>query len=260
MLKNCLVAVVGPTGSGKTALATEIAKKFNGVIISADSRQVYRGLNAGTNKEGVPCRYHGLTARCVDGVPQLLVDVTGDGTNFTLSDWLSKARAALATIWNKKQLPVVTGGTGLYVTALLEGYVPGLGRYAKRKQPADFASLTITPKVSRRLLLERAIRRVEKNFDLVIEEVKGLLAGGVDRSWIERIGLDYSAALKYYDGSLDRTQALSIAKTANKAFIRRQLTWWRHHGNVHQITSLGAAEKLITVFINQNHCNQKEKR
>src|SRR3989344_2299248 len=93
-----LLAVVGPTGSGKTKLAVKLAKKFNGVIVSADSRQVYRGLDIGTNKEGVPGKWGNYQARIVDGIPQLLVDVVEPGDRFTVADWLTLAQTMVRDV------------------------------------------------------------------------------------------------------------------------------------------------------------------
>lgn len=136
MMKNNkpqVIAIVGPTGSGKTKLAIKIAKKYNGVIVSADSRQVYKGLDIGTNKEGVPGEYIGEVARFVDGVPQLLIDVADPGSKFTLYDWLLEARRLVKLVSSQGQLPIIVGGTGLYVSALLSNWELGATDLVLRK-------------------------------------------------------------------------------------------------------------------------------
>ena len=105
-----LVAIVGPTASGKTALARELTLRFDGEIIGADSRQVYRGMDVGTAKEDT------------SPVAQHLVDITEAGQPFSLGDWLDRARETLAEVWSRGKLPFIAGGTGQYVWALLEGW------------------------------------------------------------------------------------------------------------------------------------------
>ena len=107
-----IIVIVGPTASGKTGWGVEIAKKFNGEIISADSRQVYRRLDIGTGKDSGEygkVRYH-------------LIDICEPGEKFTLFDWLKLARRTIKDIFERGKLPVVVGGTGLYVQALCEGF------------------------------------------------------------------------------------------------------------------------------------------
>lgn len=131
--KPQVVAVVGPSGSGKTSLAIEIAKRCNGIIISADSRQVYKGLDVGTNKEGAPGEYLGESARILRNIPQLLIDVVEPGVNFSLYDWLLKARRLVTLISKEGKLPIIVGGTGLYVSALLSNWVLGATDFVLRK-------------------------------------------------------------------------------------------------------------------------------
>ncbi|MEK7202180.1 MAG: isopentenyl transferase family protein [Patescibacteria group bacterium] len=244
-----LIAVVGPTGSGKTKLAVELAKKFNGVIISADSRQVYRGLDIGTNKEGKVGKWGQYQARIVDGVPQLLIDIVDPGELFTLNDWLSKARYLLEQIWDQGQLPIVVGGTGLYVTALLEGYQPGGGRFAKNNQPIDFKSLILMPDVDREVLNQKSDARFVSIFDALVAETEKLLSSGVSGDWLDKIGLDYRYAVYHIRGQLSREEAIEQFQAASRAYIRRQLTWWRHHGQPQEVENQSTAKKLIKQFL-----------
>lgn len=108
--KNAILIIVGPTASGKSSLAVRLAKKINGEIISADSRQVYRGLNIGTGK---------ITKREMDGVPHYLLDVADPEKQFTASDFVRLARQAIEHIRKRKKLPIIVGGTGFYIDALV---------------------------------------------------------------------------------------------------------------------------------------------
>lgn len=108
-----LIAIVGATATGKTALAIALAHALGGEIVNADSRQVYRGMDIGTAK---PERAEQAA------VPHHLIDVADPGDSFTLARFLDLANAALADIWSRARLPIVVGGTGQYVWALLEGW------------------------------------------------------------------------------------------------------------------------------------------
>ncbi len=110
------VILLGPTGSGKTALSLELGERFGGEIVSCDSVAVYRGMELGTAKPTVAER-----ARA----PHHLIDVTTPDRPFTAGEYSRRARAALSEISGCGRLPIVTGGTGLYLRALTEGLFAG---------------------------------------------------------------------------------------------------------------------------------------
>lgn len=110
-----LVVIVGPTASGKTRLAVALARVFHGEIVGADSRQVYRGFTIGTGK-----------AREVDlgGVAHHLIDVVEPEELFTLVDYIMLAEQAIEGVYGRGKLPLVVGGTGLYIRGVCDGLVP----------------------------------------------------------------------------------------------------------------------------------------
>jgi len=116
------VLLLGPTGSGKTALSLELAQRFGGEIVSCDSVAVYRGMNLGTAKTTLDER-----AR----VPHHLIDVAEPDQPFTAGEYSRSARAALREISARGRLPIVTGGTGLYLRALTDGLFAGPERQTK---------------------------------------------------------------------------------------------------------------------------------
>ncbi|MGZ5497542.1 MAG: tRNA (adenosine(37)-N6)-dimethylallyltransferase MiaA [Candidatus Aminicenantales bacterium] len=114
-----LVIVLGPTAVGKSRVAVDLALRFGGEVISGDSIQVYRGFDIGTDKTGPEARR---------GVPHHLIDIVGPEVQYTAADFVRDALDAARGIAARGRLPIVAGGTGLYIKALVDGLFPGPGR------------------------------------------------------------------------------------------------------------------------------------
>ncbi|MBS7017471.1 tRNA (adenosine(37)-N6)-dimethylallyltransferase MiaA, partial [Streptococcus sp.] len=112
-MKTKLIVVAGPTAVGKTALGIELAQRFNGEIISGDSQQVYRQLNIGTAK---------ATPQEQAAAVHHLIDVRDVNESYSAYDFVTEAQVAITDIVNRGKLPIIVGGTGLYLQSLLEGY------------------------------------------------------------------------------------------------------------------------------------------
>ena len=137
MPKRKIIVVLGATASGKSKIALDLAKKFNGFLISADSRQIYKRMDIGTNKDELT---FSNGQYFVDGVPEFLVNAVEPDESFTLDDWLISAKALLSVgnVGNGKResgrlindscfrlhdkTPIVVGGTGLYISALVDNF------------------------------------------------------------------------------------------------------------------------------------------
>jgi len=111
--KKPLVSILGPTASGKTDLSIEIAKRFNGEVISADSRQVYKYMDIGTAK---------ITQAEMQGIKHHMLDVVDPSSEFTLADYKRKGIKAINEVHLRQKLPILCGGTGLYFNAIIENY------------------------------------------------------------------------------------------------------------------------------------------
>jgi len=146
---NVLV-ILGPTASGKTALAVKLADKFKGEIISADSRQVYKGMDIGTGKD--------LGEYFVDGkkIKHHLIDVADPKEIFTLADYQKQAFTAIDDVLNEKKLPILVGGSGLYLEAVVDNYLLSESKPSFEKRD-EYESLTLKE-------LQDRIKKINKKF------------------------------------------------------------------------------------------------
>ena len=112
-MKPKVIAVVGPTASGKTKLAIELAHKFNGEVVSADSRLVYKGFDIASAKPTMEER---------EGIPHHLIDIVEPESNYSAGNYVEDAKRAIEDILSRNKTPIVAGGTGLYFRVLLEHY------------------------------------------------------------------------------------------------------------------------------------------
>lgn len=120
-----IIVMLGPTAMGKSDLAVFLAKKFSGEVVSADSRQVYKGLDIGTGKVPRDPKRSTLYASryTYKGVPHHLIDVANPKRVFTVSQYKKLGEKALQDIGQRKKIPIVCGGTGFYIQALVDGII-----------------------------------------------------------------------------------------------------------------------------------------
>jgi tRNA dimethylallyltransferase len=109
---NNLLVILGPTATGKSDLAVEIAKKYNGEVISADSRQVYKGLDIGSGK---------ITKKEMCGVKHYMLDVISPKSVFSVAQFKKKTEKIIADIHKRGKLPILCGGTGFYISTVVDG-------------------------------------------------------------------------------------------------------------------------------------------
>lgn len=246
-----IVTVVGPTASGKTNLARFLAERFNGELISADSRQIYRRLDIGTGKE--------------KDIAHHLVDIIEPMEKYTVADWQRDALATIDDVLKRGKLPIIVGGTGLYVSALLEGYDfsqeaernPDNPRHSAgnyKKNPPEWEVLELGIDLPREELYHRIDQRVDDRIKQgMVGEVQSLLSSGVSAQWLRSIGLEYRFMVDLLESQLTKEEFREQLKFAIHQFARRQLAWWRHHGSVAWIADQDEAESLVSSFLDSSN-------
>lgn len=164
------VAVVGPTASGKSELAVRIAETLGGEVVSADSRQVYRGMDIGSNK---------ITQGEMRGVPHHLLDVADPGEQFTVADYRLLARQAFNDILSRGKFPIVCGGTGFYIDALLyDTTIPAVPPQAEFRAKLERKSAETLYEQLKRLDPRRAATIEAKNKRRLIRALEIIRATG----------------------------------------------------------------------------------
>lgn len=284
-----LIAIVGPTGAGKSALAIGLAGHFAGEIVNCDSLQFYRGFDIGTAKTPLATRRQ---------IPHHLFDALDPKMGYSAGNYARDARQTIGEIAARGHLPVLVGGTGFYLRALLEG-LPGLppqdpglrARLAAREQlrpgalhrllqrlePSaaarihsndlqkliralevriltraamplpqsaeplrDFRVIKIGLDPERAELFSRLDARVEAMFcSGLLEEVQGMLNGGLTGAEKPFESLGYKQALQHLRGQLTLEQAIQSTQVETRQYAKRQWTWFRRDQEVYWLKGFG---------------------
>ena len=213
-----LVCVLGPTASGKTRYAVSLARRLGAEIISADSRQVYRGMDIGTGKD---LSEYG-------DVPYHLIDIRPAGSKYNVYEYQKDFVKVYQEIRGRGVVPLLCGGTGLYIEAATCGY-----DFDKRYPVIDPA---LFPKNTYYIgtLVDRATRnaRIDARLDArmaegMADEVRGLLDSGVPAETLIYYGLEYKFVTQYVLGILSYDEMHTLLGNAIHQFAKRQMTWFR---------------------------------
>ena len=192
-MKPKVVVIVGPTASGKTAVSIELAKRLNGEIISADSMQIYKEMNIGSAKP---------TEDEKQGIYHHMIDVVEPTENFNVAKYKEMAEECIKKILNKGKLPIIVGGTGLYVSTLTNGiefseierdeeYRKELENIAEKENGAEvlFEKLKEVDPEAANVIDKNNVRRVIRALE--IYKVTGKTKTQVDRESIKELKYDY---------------------------------------------------------------------
>lgn len=219
------VVIVGPTGSGKTGVAIEIAQKIGGEIISADSRAIYEGMDIGTAK---PSKKEKKL------VPHFGIDLVQPGERFTVADFKAYAEQKIKEIRTRGHLPMVVGGTGLYIDALIYNY--SFTEKAK-KSYSDRGKIGVNYNVvgikwEDDELRNRLKQRLNKIFvQELFEETKRLVG---KFSWENQAMKSniYQFAWKYLQGEISLDKAKELAFFEDWHLAKRQMTWFKRNPEI----------------------------
>jgi tRNA dimethylallyltransferase len=251
-----LVVIVGETASGKSELALELAERFNGEIICADSRTVYRGMDIGTAKP---------TKEDQARVPHHLLDIVDPGEVFTVADFKRLAEEAIQDISMRSKLPIMVGGTGLYIDAVVYDYT--FATKGARRDTANPRHVAKADSGSRSSLrLQTLILGLSPDREVlrtrVAHRVDAMVASGfVDelRNLVDRYGWDvpalqapgYKAFRGYMNGSLSMDEAKALFVQNDLQLAKRQRTWFKRNNSIHWIKNRYEAVDITTTFLSK---------
>lgn len=277
-----LVVIVGPTASGKTKLAVKLAKAFNGEIICADSRTIYKGMDIGTAKPSLEEQ---------DGVPHWGLDLVSPGNRFTAADFKKFAEAKIDEVRSRGHVPFLVGGSGLYIDALLFNYQFGDNanetrrrqleamsieklllycidnniklpensknkRYLiraieqggvndRRRQVPTSNSIIVGIATDKAILEQRIAHRTEQLFeDGVVEEAINL---GKKYGWNNEAftGNIYRVIHQCLKGSISEIEMREKAAVLDRRLVKKQLTWFKRNPFITWLPLKGAEEYIV---------------
>lgn len=164
MKKEKIIVILGPTASGKTDLSIKLAKKFNGEIVSADSRQVYKGMDIGTGK---------ITKKEMQGISHYLLDIVSPKKRFSVAEYQKLAVNAMEKILEKKQLPFLVGGSPFYIYSIIQGWqFPKLKPNQKLRKKLEKQSVEELFKILQKIDKKRAGNIEKKNKRRLIRAIE----------------------------------------------------------------------------------------
>lgn len=264
-----LISIIGLTSSGKSDLGIKLALEFNGEIVSADSRQVYKGLDYCSGK---------VTKEEMNIVPHHLIDVENLGNQFSLYDFQKLAYEKIDDIISRNKVPFLVGGTGLYSRSVVEGYclseakinsslrknLEGLSQeellnlckeknitvqgettnrrlirllekidFEKQENKPKYDVLQIGINFEREQIYKRIKIRLEKRMSNMIEEIKTLLKNGTDAEFLKSLGLEAKFVVKYLAGEFaNYDEFFEELYKEERHFAKRQQTWFNKEKNL----------------------------
>ena len=220
-----ILVILGATATGKSSLAMKLAEIFQTEIISADSMSVYKNFDVGTAKptelDRAKIKHH-------------LINILEPDEKFSVAEFVRRSAPIVTEINLAGKIPIIAGGTGLYIQALLEGYkFSDDGAKSHEKIFSETGSLIYNALVigltmPREILYKKIDERTEKMFDAgLVDEVTKLLNQGVNPTSPPMCSIGYKEVVQYLQGKISLDETISKVKQATRNFAKRQLTWYR---------------------------------
>jgi tRNA dimethylallyltransferase len=255
--ESSLVIIVGPTASGKSALALELAERYNGELICADSRTVYKGMDIGTAKPSIIDQLR---------VPHHMLDIVNPEEPFNVGQFKKQAEQLIKEIHNRGKLPMIVGGTGLYIDSVLYDYTfshSGAAkddinpRHLKRnaspsKNRMCANTLVIGLDVPKEVIEERISNRVDEMIEQGLEAEVSHLSQIYGWEAEAMTGVGYREWQGYYKGlqTLDQTRQLIV--THSRQYAKRQRTWFKRNSDINWISTTQSAHQIMKQYLQQN--------
>ncbi len=246
-----ILVILGPTATGKSDLAVKLAKKFNGEVISADSRQVYKGLDIGAGK---------ITKKEMGGIPHHMLDVTNPKKTFTVVDWKKQTEKKIDEILSRGKLPIVCGGTGFYIQSIVDGIVlPEVPPNPKLRKDLEKKSLGELIKILKKMDPERLKNIDTENPVRLIRAIEIATSLGKVPKLIKnktlyeilQIGLDSK------DEILKNKINTRIISRMKKGMVKESVNLHKNGLSFKRMESLGLEYRLLSQLI-QKQINKKE--
>ena len=214
-----LLVIAGCTAVGKSDFALSLSEKLNMEIVSADSVQVYKGLEIATSKPSLAdqqkCKHH-------------LVGIVSLFDSFNAFDFVTRTKAAIEEISRRGKLPCIVGGTGLYIDSLLFGYDFNT---TKKKSEYDYEYIFYNDE--RQKIYRRINLRVDKMIENgLVDEVRALRNLGLSKEQQCMQAIGYKEIWQYLDGELSLPEAINLIKKNTRNYAKRQTTWFRNNGSI----------------------------
>ena len=223
--KEKVIVILGATSAGKSSLAIKLAEILQTEIISADSMAVYKNFDIGTAKP---------TADELKKIPHHLINILDAEEKFSVMEFVRRAKKIISEINSRGKIPIIAGGTGLYIQALVEGYKFSEDKTKSRESffaetgKLLYNALVLGLTMNRADLYKRIDERTEKMFsEGLVEEVQKLLASGINSNAQAMQGIGYKEVVEYLQGKISLDETISKVSQATRNFAKRQLTWYR---------------------------------
>lgn len=251
-----LIAIVGETASGKSALALELAKRYDGEIICADSRTVYKGMDIGTAK---PSKEEQAE------IPHHLLDIVEPSERFTVADFKSRANQVIDEITARGKLPIMVGGTGLYVDSVLFDYdfSPEDAERNEQnprhlKEPVQGSrelrphTLILGMSVPKEELEKRIEQRVEKMIQQGLEDEVMALADRYGWEPPAMSGVGYQEWQAYFAGTQTLAETKQLVIIHTRQYAKRQRTWFKRNKYIYWFADAASALACATNWAIEN--------